>query len=81
MSKTSHRTPTGFKEIPCSKCGAHTVKVDAESISATCFRCVSKGMNPDSVILTDLSQEEYSKFLQKLFINGRSKNTAAESTL
>jgi ribosomal protein S27E len=81
MSKTLHRTPTGFKEIPCSKCGTHTVKVDSESTSATCFRCVAKGTNPESIILTDLSQEEYTKFTQKLFTNGRPKNTTTESAV
>ena len=81
MSKTTHRTPTGFKEIPCSKCGIHSIKVDSESTSATCFRCVSKEANPESVIITDLSQEEYKEFIKKLSTNGRSKITAAEGTI
>lgn len=81
MAKTSHRTPTGFKEIKCSKCGDHTIKVDSESTGATCFRCVAKGINPESVILTDLSPEEYSKFVKRLFSNGRSKSTTTEGTV
>jgi len=81
MSKNTYRTPQGFKEIKCEKCGVHTIKVDAESKSATCFRCVSKGINPESVILTDLSQEEYREFVQRMFKYGRSKNNTAESAV
>ena len=79
MSKNTYRTPQGFKEIKCDKCGVHTIKVDAESKGAICFRCVSKGINPESVILTDLSQEDYKEFVQKMFKYGRSKNDTAES--
>ena len=81
MSKNTHRTPTGFKEIKCSKCGTHNVKVDCESVSAICFRCVSAGTNPDSIILTDLSREEYSKFIKNLFKNGRPKSDAVEGSI
>lgn len=81
MAKNTHRTPTGFKEIKCSKCGTHNVKVDCDSVSAICFRCVASATNPDSIILTDLSREEYSKFIQNLFRNGRPKSNAAESTI
>lgn len=79
MSKNAYRTPTGFKEVKCSRCNTHTVKIDASSVGGTCFRCVSKGINPESVILTDLSPEEYKEFVQKLFKNGRSKINTAES--
>lgn len=81
MSKNTYRTPTGFKDLKCSKCNSHTVKVDSSSTGATCFRCVSKGINPESVILTDLSPEEYKEFIQKLFKNGRPKNNPAESAV
>jgi transposase len=81
MSKNTYRTPQGFKEIKCEKCGVHTIKVDAEAKSATCFRCVSKGINPESVILTDLSQEEYKEFVQRMFKYGRSKNNTTESAV
>ena len=81
MSKNTYRTPQGFKEIKCGKCGTETVKVDAQSTGATCFRCVSKGINPESVILTDLSQEDYKEFVQKMFKYGRPKNDPAESAV
>ena len=81
MSKNAYRTPAGFKELKCSKCGVHHVKVDTNSTGATCFRCVSKGINPESVILTDLSDEEYVKFVQRMFKYGRPKNNTAESAV
>jgi len=79
MSKNTYRTPQGFKEIKCCKCGVHTIKVDAESKEATCFRCVSKGINPESVIVTDLSPEDYKEFVQKMFKYGRPKSNTTES--
>ena len=64
MSKNAYRTPTGFKEVKCSCCNKETMKIDASSISGICFRCVAKSMNPDSIILTDLSDAEYKEFIQ-----------------
>jgi len=79
MSKNTYRTPEGFKEVKCNRCNTHTLKVDASSTGGTCFRCVAKGINPESVILTDLSPEEYTEFIQKLLKNGRSKSNTTES--
>lgn len=81
MSKNAYRTPTGFKEVKCSKCKTHSVKIDHNSTEATCFRCVSKGMNLESVIITDLSNEEYVDFVRRMFKYGRSKNNTAESAV
>lgn len=64
MSKNAYRTPAGFKEVKCSCCNTTVMKVDSNSSSGTCFKCVSKLMNPDSVIITDLSNEEYKEFIQ-----------------
>lgn len=65
MSKTAYRKPSGFKEVKCSCCNKEVMKIDNDSASGICFRCVSKSMNPDSVILTDLSDSEYKEFIQK----------------
>ena len=65
MSKNAYRTPSGFKEVKCSCCNQATMKTANTSVSGTCFRCVSKSMNPDSVILTDLSDKDYKEFIQK----------------
>lgn len=65
MSKNAYRTPTGFKEVKCSCCNKEVMKIDNSSASGTCFRCVSKSMNPDSVIITDLSDADYKEFIQR----------------
>lgn len=65
MKKNTYRTPSGFKEVKCSCCNQVTMKIDNNSISGTCFKCVSKSMSPNSVILTDLNTEDYRDFIQK----------------
>ena len=65
MSKNAYRTPSGFKEVKCSCCNQATMKIDNTSVSGTCFRCIGKSMNPDSVILTDLSDKDYKEFIQR----------------
>ena len=65
MSKNAYRTPSGFKEVKCSCCNQATMTRDNTSVSGTCFRCISKSMNPDSVILTDLSDKDYKEFIQR----------------
>ena len=65
MSKNTYRKPSGFKEVKCSCCNTADMKIDNESVSGTCFRCISKSMNPESVIITDLSDKDYKEFIQK----------------
>jgi len=65
MSKNAYRTPAGFKEVKCKDCNQTVMKIDSNSVSGTCFKCVSKSMNPDSVILTDLSDADYKEFIQR----------------
>ena len=67
MSKNAYRTPAGFKEVKCSCCNKETMKIDNSSVSGICFRCVAKSINPDSVILTDLSDKEYKDFIQNKY--------------
>ena len=81
MSKNAYRTPTGFKEIECSCCKKQMVKVDSNSVSATCFRCVAKATNEESIFITDLNQEEYKAFIKKVSTYGRSENNPTESTV
>ena len=81
MSKNAYRTPTGFKEIECSCCKKQLVKVDYNSVSATCFRCVAKASNDESIFITDLSPEDYKAFIKKVSEYGRSENNTAESTV
>jgi predicted nucleic acid-binding Zn finger protein len=79
MSKNAYRTPTGFKEIECSCCKKQLVKVDSNSVSATCFRCVSRASNSESVFVTDLSPEDYKEFIKKVSSYGRSENNTTKS--
>lgn len=81
MSKNAYRTPTGFKEIECSCCKKQLVKVDSNSVFATCFRCVAKATNDESIFITDLNPEEYKAFIKKVSSYGRSENNTAESTV
>jgi hypothetical protein len=81
MSKNAYRTPTGFKEIECSCCKKQLVKVDSNSVSATCFRCVAKASNDESIFITDLNPEEYKAFIKKVASYGRSENNTAESAV
>ena len=81
MSKNAYRTPTGFKEIECSCCKKQLVKVDSNSVSATCFRCVAKATNDESIFITDLKLEEYKAFIKKVASYGRSENNTAESAV
>ena len=66
MKKNTYRTPGNFKEVKCKVCSRKTVKIDGGSISGTCFRCVIKSTSPNSVILTDLSTEDYIEFIQNI---------------
>ncbi len=81
MSKNAYRTPSGFKEIECSCCKTRMVKVDSNSISATCFRCVAKATNEESIFITDLSPEEYKEFIKRIAAYGRSESNPTESTV
>ena len=81
MSKNTYRTPNGFKEIVCSCCNSQMVKVDSNSVSATCFRCVAKATNEESIFITDLSTEDYKSFIKRISAYGRSKSNPTESTV
>jgi hypothetical protein len=75
MAKPKFRNPQGIKDVICSSCKITPMRIDEEAVSGTCYRCVSKSLNPTSVMLSDLSQEEYKEFIIKQY--GRSKNNPA----
>lgn len=81
MSKNTYRTPSGFKEIECSCCKKQMVKVDDNSVSATCFRCVAKATNEESIFITDLSPEDYKEFIKKVASYGRPESNPTESAV
>jgi hypothetical protein len=80
-SKNSYRTPQGFKEVDCNRCNKEKVRIDGNSVSGTCYKCVSSGMNGESIIITDLPQEEYVQFIKRIFSYGRSENNSSEGTI
>ena len=75
MAKPKFRNPQGIRDAICSSCKITPMRIDEEAVSGICYRCVCKALNPTSIMLSDLSQEEYKEFIIKQ--NGRSKNNAA----
>ena len=75
MAKAKFRNPLGIKDAICSSCKTTPMKIDEEAVSGICYKCVCKALNPTSVIISDLSPEEYKEFIIKQ--NGRPKNHAA----
>jgi hypothetical protein len=58
MRKTAYRNPQGFKEVKCKVCGINHLFIDTISESGTCYRCVIKGIDPNSTITTDFSSDD-----------------------
>jgi len=75
MAKTKFRNPQGIKDAICSSCKITPMRIDEEAVSGTCYKCVCKSVNPASIMLSDLSQEEYKEFIIKQ--HGRPKNNPA----
>jgi len=66
MSKKSKgRCKITTMDLACRVCKRKVINVDSNAKSVLCWRCVSKSLNPSSVILTDLTREEFSEFLRK----------------
>lgn len=76
MAKIKFKNPLGLKLVTCSSCKKQEMKIDQEAVSGVCSRCVSKSINPTSVMITDLSEKEYREFIKKQN-NGRSKDNPA----
>ena len=82
-SSTGQRSSGENKNLPCKDCGQIISNVDSNTVSAICWRCVSKQINPNSLIVSDLDDNAWRDLLKtKIFnTNGRSENTAAEGEL
>lgn len=72
-AKFGNRTG-GVKTIKCKNCSRNVENVDETTVAVTCWRCVCKGLNPNSVILSDMTAEQIGEFFNKIENNGRSKN-------
>lgn len=75
MAKPKFRNPQGIKDAICSSCKVTPMRIDEEAVSGTCYKCVAKSLNPTSIMLTDMPEEEYKQFIIKQY--GRSKNHTA----
>lgn len=82
-SSTGQRRSGENKNLPCKECGDTVYNVDSNCVSSTCWRCVSKQLNPNSLIASDLDDEAWRDLLKRkiFYTNGRSENTTTESEL
>lgn len=64
----------GVKTLACKNCNINVHNVDEQTVSVTCWRCVCNGLNPNSAILSDMSNEEISILFNKLKNNGKSED-------
>lgn len=64
------------KSLPCKECGDLVFNVDSNCVAATCWKCVNKQINPNSLIVSDLEPEAWQDFLHTKIFNdrGRSEN-------
>jgi len=54
------------KDLDCRVCNRKVHNVDSNSTSVLCWRCVAKELNPNSMILSDLSSKELEEFFRKV---------------
>lgn len=80
-SNVQQRRSGDNKNLPCKECGGLVINLDSNCVAVTCWRCVSKQINPNSLIVSDFEQEDWQDFLKKKIFNnhGRSENTTTES--
>jgi hypothetical protein len=74
MSKkisTAQRRSGANIVLNCRECSEPVHNVDSGSISATCWKCVNKSINPNSVIITDMEPGEWSTFLKEVIFKNQ----------
>lgn len=55
----SGNTVRNSKEMGCKKCGTIVKHVDVNATAITCFRCVSRDLNPGSRFHDEITPEEF----------------------
>jgi len=63
--KSTGRGKITTMDLACRECKRKVINVDSGAKSVLCWRCVSKSLNPNSSIVSDLTQEEFREFLRK----------------
>lgn len=58
------RRTVSSKDLECRECQRWVENVDSDAASVLCWRCVSKSLNPQSIILSDMSGKELAAFLR-----------------
>jgi len=67
MKKSGNSGKRGAaKDMPCRTCNRKVYNVDSNCTSVLCWRCVAKELNPNSMIISDLSREEIVNFFNKV---------------
>jgi NAD-dependent SIR2 family protein deacetylase len=75
MRKATFASRSGsIKTMLCKECKSQVHNVDEKTISVTCWKCVSKSLNPQSVIISDMNEDELKNFIKKQTQNGGSEN-------
>jgi hypothetical protein len=57
--------------LNCRDCNEPVNNVDSGSTSALCWKCVNKLANPNSIIITDMEQEEWSIFIKEVIFKNQ----------
>jgi hypothetical protein len=52
--------------MPCKICKTKVHNVDSEAAAVICFKCVSRSINPHTIFVDELSQEEWDNLRKKL---------------
>jgi hypothetical protein len=65
MRKGQSRRKVSSENRPCRECKRIVPNVDVDAKSVLCWRCVAKTLNSGSVILSDLTREEFAQYLKK----------------
>lgn len=63
--KIKRRNGTGINK-PCKTCNTPVPNTDSEAFSVTCYKCVSRLLNPNTIFADEVSNEEWGKLIRKL---------------
>lgn len=64
--KIKRRLSAGIN-MPCKVCKTPVPNTDSEAFAVTCHKCVSRLLNPHTIFIDDLPQEEWVGLIKKLY--------------
>lgn len=62
MKKKAYK-PESMKTLVCHVCNKSSSLVDSKTERLTCFKCVSRASNPNSLFNDEVSQEDFSRIV------------------